>query len=148
MNSVSMLTLHRTLTLSEVRYELVVWEHLVAALLGLGLLYCALRAHGRIGRSPLLAALLALGALGAAAMLWLAGRGHASTRPDVLYALGYGVCCACARLFAVYDSEPPDDAGPSADPPPWWPQFERDLRDYLSGRGPARGAGRGRVPVA
>jgi hypothetical protein len=150
MTCVSLLALHRTVMLSGVRYELVVWEHLAAALLGLGLLAAALRVHGRIGRSPLLAGLLALGALGMATMLMLAGRGYSSPRPDVLYALGYGVCCACAYLFAVFDPEPPPPGGSERDldPPPWWPQFERDLHDYLRGRGRAARRERPRLPVA
>jgi hypothetical protein len=148
MVGVSVLTVHRVVMLSGVRYELVVWEHLAAAALGVGLLAGALRVHGRIGRSPLLAGLLALGALGMAAMLMLAGRGYSSERPDVLYALGYGVCCACAYLFAVHDPEPPppDDSERGLDPPPWWPQFERELGDYVRGRG--LGSERRRVPVA
>lgn len=137
---VPLLSVHHITSVSGVRYEWVAWEHLAAVSIGIALLAAAMRVHERLGRTPVLVVVLALGALGMASLMLLAGRGYASTRPDVLYSLGYGLCCACACLFALPGpGRPPGEGfGQELGPSPWWPQFERDLEDYLRRPGPGK----------
>jgi hypothetical protein len=128
------------------------WIHLVlwpALIVWAAALRSARRGHRLLGSAGLGFALSVLclaadGATLAAAVTW--------STPDadsfVFALLWLAALLSISAYLVLRAPHDDDDGGSEAEPPepPWWPQFEREFRDYTRA-GPKIPAGRTRPPV-
>jgi hypothetical protein len=126
--------------------HLILWPVLIVWVVALG---SARRSHGALSSAALGFALAVL-CLGVdAATLFVAFTWPSSAANSFVFALLWVAALLSVSAYLVLRAPDDDDDGGSegdAPEPPWWPEFEREFRDYTR-EGPRSPRRRPRTPV-